>query len=144
MIEKPASPVLQFIRKIAASPQAEELTDGQLLERFAGVMKQLLPRSLPATGIWFTASASGCSAMNRTPRTPFRRRFWCSSARPAPSPNATRWQAGCMALPTEWPAKHAARGPANKRAKAGYRMSRVLNRCRTSSGESWQPCWMKK
>jgi DNA-directed RNA polymerase specialized sigma24 family protein len=35
MTEKPASPVLQFIRKIAASPQAEELTDGQLLEGFA-------------------------------------------------------------------------------------------------------------
>ena len=35
MSDKPTSPVLQLIRKIAAAPQAEELTDGQLLERFA-------------------------------------------------------------------------------------------------------------
>jgi RNA polymerase sigma factor (sigma-70 family) len=33
--DKPTSPVLQFVHRIAASSHAEDLSDGQLLERFA-------------------------------------------------------------------------------------------------------------
>ena len=95
--------VLRQIGTLLAVGTAGELTDGQLLERFAtrtgDAAEQAFAAWSNAMGRWFSAFAAVCSST----RTMWRRvsgnlpGVWCR--RPVHSGSAIRWAPGCI----KWP-----------------------------------------
>ena len=77
-----------------------ELTDGQLLERFATGSGEAAELAFAVCwsgmGRWCCGSAGACWSTCTTPRMPFRRRSWCWSKRRADSGCKIHWVPGCI------------------------------------------------
>src|SRR5262249_6520833 len=71
------------------------------------------------------ACAGTSWATSRTPRTPFRRRFWCWRAGPAPFTRPTRSAVGCTASLIASPKRHESWRPNDTSTSGGQRRRRL-------------------